>query len=191
MKRFFALLLGVCTLFAFASCAGNTEETTVADETTTAEETTAEETTLEEETTDNVVVKEEVTEETIAFETKKQYSDTLNEGTSEVKVKGVNGVKEVTYSVTYVDGEETEREVVSEKVIQEAVAQIIVYGTKKAVVETTAEPTTAAPSRPPADLSKYPEGSVVSVQAVDDCDGSGHGYYTITLADGTVDYQEY
>ncbi len=191
MKRFFALLLAVCTLFAFASCAGNTEETTVADETTTAEETTAEETTLEEETTSNVVVKEEVTEETIAFETKKQYSDTLNEGTSEVKVKGVNGVKEVTYSVTYIDGEETTREVVSEKVISEAVAQIIVYGTKKVVVETTAEPTTAAPSRPPADLSKYPEGSVVSVQAVDDCDGSGHGYYTITLADGTVDYQEY
>lgn len=187
MKKLLVLVLGICVLFAFASCSDTAEETTLSAEETTLEETTAEETTLEEETTENIEVKEETVEEVINFETKKQYSDALNEGTSEVRVKGANGIKEVTYSVTYVDGEETERELVSEKVIKEATAQIIVYGTKKVEVETTA----AAPSRPPADLSKYPEGSVVSVQAVDDCDGSGHGYYTITLTDGTVDYQEY
>jgi hypothetical protein len=33
--------------------------------------------------------------------------------------------------------------------------------------------------------------TVVSKQAVADCDGSGHGYYVITYSDGTVEYQDY
>lgn len=197
MKKYLAAILGVCILLTLASCADTAEETTtLTEETTISEETTLAEETTEEETTSNTEIKEETVQEVINFETKKQYSDKMEEGKVTTKVKGENGIKEVTYRVTYVDGEETEREVISEKTVKEAVAQILVYGTKKVAEETTKtpvdEPTTqAASKRPPADLSKYPEGSVVSVQAVDDCDGSGHGYYTITLADGTVEYQEY
>lgn len=33
--------------------------------------------------------------------------------------------------------------------------------------------------------------TVVSKQAVYDCDGSGHGYYTITYSDGSVEYEEF
>ena len=31
----------------------------------------------------------------------------------------------------------------------------------------------------------------VSRQKVDDCDGSGHGYYVITYSDGSTAYEEY
>ena len=33
--------------------------------------------------------------------------------------------------------------------------------------------------------------TVVSRQKVDDCDGSGHGFYIITYSDGSVEYQDY
>lgn len=199
MKKYIAAILGICILVIFASCADTSEETTaLTEETTVSVETTLAEETVEEETTvSNTEIKEETVQEVINFDTQKQYSDTLEEGKVTTKVRGVNGVKEIIYRVTYVDGEETEREVISENTVKEPVAQILVYGTKKVVEETTeaqtsAEETTQAVSkRPPADLSKYAEGTVVSVQAVDDCDGSGHGYYTITLSDGTVEYQEY
>lgn len=199
MKKYIAAILGICILFTLAACADTTEETTsLTEDTTASEETTlSEETTDEETTLSNTEVKEETVQEVIAFDTQKQYSDSLEEGKVTTKVQGVNGIKEVTYSVTYVAGEETERKVISEKTVKEPVSQILVYGTKKVVVETTQEqteapePSVVTPTRPPADLSKYPEGTVVSVQAVDDCDGSGHGYYTITLIDGTVEYQEY
>lgn len=37
-----------------------------------------------------------------------------------------------------------------------------------------------------------PKGkTVVSRERVDDCDGSGHGYYIITYSDGSVEYQDY
>lgn len=228
LKKCSVFLIMICLVLSMFSCAGNTDSSEVSSaEETSAEDSTAavsEEITSEasEETTGaGVEKKEEKVQENIPFLTEKQYSSDLPEGSVKTKVKGVNGVKEVTYSVTYVDGKETERTVISEETLKEAVTQILICGTKKAEPTTaektteqviTAEPTTeekktseattaapdeekteeiVMPSRPEADLSKYAEGTVVSVQAVDDCDGSGHGYYMITLIDGTVEYQDY
>lgn len=76
-----------------------------------------------------VEVKEEVKTEEVPFETKYQDTDSLYEGETQVKTQGVAGEKEVTYEVTFVDGEEESREAASEKVTKEPVDEVILRGT--------------------------------------------------------------
>ncbi len=68
--------------------------------------------------------------ETIKYETKKVKDSSMYEGQTEVKTKGVNGKTEHTYNVTYIDGKETSRELVSSKVVTEPVTEVIKVGTK-------------------------------------------------------------
>ncbi len=117
-------------------------------------------------TVERVSVKEITVKEAIAFETETEYSNAMYSDETVEKTPGVEGEKEVTYNVTYVDGKEENRTVVSEKVLKEPVAQVVTRGTKQ-------------------------RRRVVSRQKVPDCDGSGHGYYVITWSDGTVEYQDY
>ncbi len=56
-----------------------------------------------------VEYKEETKKESIDCESKEEYSDSMNEGESEVTRKGEKGEKEVTYKVKYVDGKEESR----------------------------------------------------------------------------------
>ncbi len=118
---------------------------------------------------DYVSTKEEKVEQAIAYGTETQYSDSMNKGQSKVSRSGVNGKKELTYKVTYVNGKEESRELIGEKIIQNPVNQIVVYGTKE-----------VAPAR-----------TIVSRQKVYDCDGSGHGYEIITYSDGTESYVDF
>lgn len=77
------------------------------------------------------VSKKTITEtETIKYKTKKVNDSSLYEGQTEVKTKGENGKKEYTYNVTYTDGKETSRELVSTEVVKEAVTEVIHVGTK-------------------------------------------------------------
>lgn len=119
---------------------------------------------------ERVNVKTVTEKEAVAFETKTEYSSTLYQGQSSVKQEGVNGEKEVTYEVTYVDNVEESRKQVSEVVTKEPVDEIILQGTKK----------NASSGK-----------TVVSREQVYDCDGSGHGYWIITYSDGTVSYQDF
>ncbi len=68
--------------------------------------------------------------ETIKYDTKKIKDSSLYEGQTEVKTKGVNGKTEHTYSVTYIDGKETSRTLISSEVVTEAVTEVIKVGTK-------------------------------------------------------------
>lgn len=104
--------------------------------------------------------------ESIPFDTRVEYSNSMFEGESERSQQGRDGEKEITYEVTYVDGEEESRKVVGEQVIREPVSSIIVKGTQ-------------------------PRRSIISREEVFDCDGSGHGYYIITWSDGVVEYQDF
>lgn len=114
-----------------------------------------------------VEIKRLVETEPVPFETEVTYSSSLLAGTSRVTREGINGEKRVTYEVTYVDGKEESRKAVKEVILKEAVNQLVMQGTK-------------------------PKGkTVVSRERVDDCDGSGHGYYIITYSDGSVKYQDY
>lgn len=76
------------------------------------------------------IVKEEREEKTIAFETVNKDDASLNKGTTKVSVEGKNGSKEVTYEVTYINGEEESREKVKEEIIKEAKDKVILNGTK-------------------------------------------------------------
>ncbi len=126
-----------------------------------------------------VTTKEVTEEETIAFATKTEYSSSMNKGTSQVRQQGVNGKKSVTYTCTYEDGKLVSKVKKGETVTKNAVPKIVVYGTKVVVQATRPQqPTTSGKT-------------VVSRERVDDCDGSGHGYYIITYSDGTVKYEDY
>ena len=117
-------------------------------------------------TVERVSVKEITEIEPIPFETETEYSNSMYSDEVVEKTPGVEGKKQVTYQVTYVDGREENRKPVSEKVIEEPVSQVVTQGTKQ-------------------------RRRIVSKQRVDDCDGSGHGYYVITWSDGTVEYQDF
>lgn len=146
-------------------------------------------------TVTRVEYKEEKTTEDIAYETEVKSDDTLASGTTNTIQSGVNGKKEITYKVKYVDGKEDSREKVSEEITKEPVNEIIAQGTK---VETKVETATQAPaqnSQSSQSAQSAPAATsgrtVVSKQKVLDCDGSGHGYYIITYSDGTEEYEDF
>lgn len=67
--------------------------------------------------------------ESIPYETKIKYSDTMKQGTSRVSVPGVKGKKKVTYRVKYVEGKKKSRKIIKETVIRNPVKEVILYGT--------------------------------------------------------------
>lgn len=130
-------------------------------------------------TVKRVTTEEKTETETIKYETVYKMSSSMNEGTSKVTQQGENGEKKVTYKLTYIDGKLTEKEVLKEAIIKEPVDRIITQGSKK-TTQGTSQKTTQSGGK-----------SIVSKQRVDDCNGSGHGYFVITWSDGSVTYQEY
>lgn len=76
-----------------------------------------------------VTYKEVVEKEVIKFEKKEEKSAEIPKGNSKLTTKGVNGEKEVTYRVKYIDGKEDSKEKVSEKVTKKAVDQVVTKGT--------------------------------------------------------------
>lgn len=73
--------------------------------------------------------KEETVEEKIAYTTKKVNEVNQKKGTKTTSQKGVNGVKKVTYSVTYnSEGKEISRKKISETITKKPVEEIIKVG---------------------------------------------------------------
>ena len=81
----------------------------------------------------SIVTKEEVYNETIAFETTYVDNDNMKKGVEKVTTEGQEGEKIVTASVTYINGVETNREILNEEVTTEAVDAVIAVGTGKNV----------------------------------------------------------
>lgn len=75
---------------------------------------------------------EEITEtEALAFETTYEDTDSLYEGETETKTEGVTGEANVTYTVTYADGEEESRTVKTKEITKEAKNAVVLRGTKE------------------------------------------------------------
>ncbi len=121
------------------------------------------------------ITEQVVEEEEIAFDTTYENSSSMYSGETSVKQEGVNGKKEVTYEVTYVNGEETGREVISENVIEEPVNKIILQGTKS-------KSSSSSSSSSSSKKSSSSDGGF----DVDDCDGSGHGVHYVYDSDGNL-----
>lgn len=111
--------------------------------------------------------------EPIECETTYEDDGSIAKGQQQVSVKGENGEKEVTYKVTYVDGNEESREAINETVTKEPVNEVVKVGTKEA------------------SSSGGSEKTVISKKAFYDCNDTSHGYYEITYSDGSVEYEEF
>ena len=68
--------------------------------------------------------------EIIPFDTKRVYTDSLYEGTTETKQNGSNGIYEITAEVVEVNGVESSRTEVARKRVQDPVTRQILIGTK-------------------------------------------------------------
>ena len=73
----------------------------------------------------------EVTEQQeIPYGTNYENDSSMDKGTSQTVQEGSNGLKDVTYRVSYRNNEETGRVVISEKILKDAVPKIVKVGTK-------------------------------------------------------------
>lgn len=73
---------------------------------------------------------EVVEEKSVAHGTKYEDSKDLEKGKEKTKTEGHDGLKRLTYKVKYLDGVETERELIDEETVTEAVDTVILRGTK-------------------------------------------------------------
>ena len=95
---------------------------------------------------DPVITTKDVTTTTsIPFETTRTPDATREVGTEVVVNDGVNGVRTVVTRITYTDGKETNRSVISDKTTAPK-NKVVYYGTKEPVVETPEEPVTPEPT---------------------------------------------
>ena len=69
----------------------------------------------------------------IAFETEKISDDSMTTTQKKTVTAGVVGEKEFVAKVTYIDGQEVSRQIVSEEVVKEPSNEVVKVGTKKAV----------------------------------------------------------
>ena len=100
----------------------------------------------------NVTTTQTITStKTIEFETTTEETDSLNQGTTEVKTPGVNGEKQVTETVTMVNGAVTASTEISSTVTKEPTTEVVLKGTK--VVATTSSGSSS--SRSYADSATY------------------------------------
>ena len=67
----------------------------------------------------------------IPFEIEYQETGLLDEGVEVILTPGVDGQKLCTAEVTYIDGEEASRELLTEEVVSEPVTQVVAVGTGK------------------------------------------------------------
>ncbi len=72
----------------------------------------------------------EEVEEAISFKVKEKTDSSLEKGKSYVETEGKKGKVLRTYKVTYENGEESEREVIEEEVLEKSKNQVVVVGTK-------------------------------------------------------------
>ncbi len=95
-------------------------------------------------TLDRVTTGTVVETEAIDYETKKIETNDLYVGQTEIQQEGVKGEKKLTYNVTYVNGKESDRELIGEEVTTEPVEKIVRVGIKikSSFKKTSSTPTT-------------------------------------------------
>ena len=123
-----------------------------------------------------VTYKDVTEEETVAYNTTEVEDDTLYQGTKKVDTEGVDGTKQVTYRVKYINGAEDSRLELVSKVTAEPVDEIVRVGTKKS---TGAD---AAPNGVES-MNGYTVGQVISGRythycACATCNGNSRGITT-------------
>lgn len=115
---------------------------------------------------DYVEVKEVTEQQEIPFSTTSKETDNLKKGKTKVETPGQNGIKEVTFSQKFLNGQLVESNPVSEKVIKEPVNQVNLVGTKvinkTTSVSTNASGVTTDNSGAPVNYSKTITGVITA-----------------------------
>lgn len=132
-----------------------------------------------EEEANKPVVKTETKAEAISFKSIKKNDNTLPKGQKKVSVIGVDGKRTITYEVTYVRGEETERKEVKTKVTKKAINEVTLIGTYVAPKPSTVapKPTSKRPAPTPRSSSS---GGTVKMSRAGICHAPGTTYYSRT-----------
>lgn len=128
----------------------NPSDETTTQPTTTMQNTTTKPTTTRPTTTkptDNIITKTEKVTKTVPFMTIYKDDTTIKQGEQRVSQEGFDGKVTITYRVTYTNGKETNRVVVSEEVIKVGKDKIVLVGTKE--TPTTTFPAFIVPSSLP------------------------------------------
>ena len=114
----------------------------------------------------------EVTEEQeIPFDKTSQNDGSLEVGKTQIVVQGQNGIKTLTYEITLVDGQQTNKVLKSQTVTKEPVSEVTHIGTMQPAP--TPAPVTQAPA---SDCDPNYAGACVPIASDVDCaGGSGNG----------------
>lgn len=89
-----------------------------------------------------VTTKEEKKTQPIPFTKVSRDDATVPVGETKIHTEGVDGVLEITYTVTYTDGKETARKIKSEKVVKEPVQEVTLVGAHESPSEGPVDPET-------------------------------------------------
>ena len=119
-----------------------------------------------------VEYKEETKTEAVKYTTKKIKDKTLNEGKTKTVTKGVNGSKNVTYKVKYVNGKAASKEKLSEVVTKQATQAVVKVGTKKVSSSVKSNGVT---SKNGYSVGQVIDGRYTHYCACATCNGSGSG----------------
>ena len=132
-----------------------------------------------------VETKEETKTEAVSFKTITKEDSTLAKGKTQVSQEGEKGERTIVYKVTYTDGKETDRELISETLTKEPINKVVLKGTYVAPKPAPAPPSNCDPNYTPCvpkvsyDLDCPDVGFTVSVIGSDvhrfDRDGDGYG----------------
>lgn len=118
----------------------------------------------------------ETADEAIPFAATTVEDATHDVGWTAVTTNGQNGVKTKTYRVTYVDGVETARELVSDAVTTPPVDQATSVGTRQPAPPPAAAPAPAPAPAPGGNCDPNYSGACVPIASDVDCaGGSGNG----------------
>ena len=130
MRRAIGTALAVSGLLILAACGSDGAKPTVT-VTTTATVTAIP--SAAQTTATPVVEKRTITKRrAIPFTTRTVHDTALAKGITKVRTRGVEGVKILTYEVTFTNGARTGKKLISKVVAQAPVTQVIVVGTKEA-----------------------------------------------------------
>ena len=134
-----------------------------------------------------VEIKEESETEDIPFKKVTKEDDTTD--VTEITQQGVNGIKTLTYSVTYTDGVETARDLISEEVTTEPIDEITTVGTKPdPVIEVKTETETEVV--PFEKLEEEDDTTDVTEVTQQGVDGVRTYTYSVTYTDGVETNKE-
>ena len=131
-----------------------------------------------------MVIREETYEEAIPFSTVEIPDETRLEDYRETVTAGADGVAQVTAQVTYVDGQETGRQVLSSQVLVEPVSQEDVVGTMTMSQYEEQQALAAARMEAGTYTLEWPVGASCYVSSYMG-DGRGHKGYDIAAAAGS------